>query len=90
VILNARLTRFYERQDWKQHLATTDPTQALLLERGLALSLELPIETQSDEAMYEVMDNAKEAAMMLTGKGVSSIHMSEMRQQLQKRKEQSA
>ncbi|MEL7434174.1 MAG: hypothetical protein AAFN11_09515, partial [Chloroflexota bacterium] len=90
VILNARLTRFYERQDWKTHLKSSDPSEALLLERGLTLSLELATKTQSDEAMYEVMDNAKEAAMMLTGKGVSSIHMSEMRQQLQKRKEQSA
>lgn len=90
VILNARLTRFYERQDWKTHLKSSDPSEALLLERGLALSLELPTEEQSDEAMYEVMDNAKQAAMMLTGKGVSSVHVSEMREQLQKRKEQSA
>ena len=90
VILNARLTRFYERQDWKTHLKSSDPSEALLLERGLALSLELPTEEQSDEAMYEVMDNAREAAMMLTGKGVSSVHVSKMRQQLHKRKEQSA
>ena len=89
VILNARLTRFYERQDWKTHLKSSDPSEALLLERGLALSLELPTEEQSDEAMYEVMDNAREAAMMLTGKGVKSVHVSEMRSQLQKRKEQS-
>lgn len=90
VILNARLTRFYERQDWKTHLKSSDPTEALFLERGLALSLELPTETQSDEAMYEVMDNAKQAAMMLTGKGVSSVHVSEMREQLKKQKEQLA
>lgn len=89
VILNARLTRFYERQDWKTHLASSDLSEALLLERGLALSLELPTEKQSDEVMYEVMDNAKQAAMMLTGKGVSSVHVSEMREQLQKRKVQS-
>ncbi len=88
VILNARLTRFYERQDWKTHLKFSDPSEALLLERGLALWLELPTETQSDEAMYEVMDNAREAAMMLTGKGVSSVHVSDMREQLQKRKVQ--
>ena len=88
--MNARLTRFYERQDWKTHLKSSDPSEALLLERGLALSLELPTEEQSNEAMYEVMDNAREAAMMLTGKGVKSVHVSEMRQQLEKRKEQSA
>lgn len=51
VILNARLTRFYERQDWKTHLKTSDPTEALLLERGLSLSLEPQQDVQSDEAM---------------------------------------
>ncbi|MDX1994628.1 MAG: type IV secretory system conjugative DNA transfer family protein [bacterium] len=42
VVLNARLTRFYEREDWKQRLKQTDPAEPLLLERGLAL------ETQTD------------------------------------------
>lgn len=88
VILNARLTRFYERQDWKKHLAASDPSEALLLERGLSLSLEPQPNAQKDKAMHKVMDNAKQAAMMLTGKGISAIQISEMRQQLQQRKEQ--
>lgn len=86
VIFNARLTRFYERQDWKHHLAISDPTEALLLERGLSLSLELSSEDIANEQMYEVMDTAKQAAMMLTGKGVKTTQISEMREQLQQRK----
>ncbi len=37
VILNARLTRFYERDDWKQRLAATRESESLLLERGIEL-----------------------------------------------------
>lgn len=35
VILNARLTRFYERTDWKLHLGATATNEPLLLERGI-------------------------------------------------------
>ncbi len=35
VILNARLTRFYERSDWKQRLKTVKDSEPLLLERGI-------------------------------------------------------
>lgn len=34
VILNARLTRFYEREDWKRRLAATDEVEPLVLERS--------------------------------------------------------
>jgi hypothetical protein len=44
VVLNARLTRFYERDDWKQRLNATKDVQPLLLERGIALNLQ-PVET---------------------------------------------
>jgi type IV secretion system protein VirD4 len=44
VVLNARLTRFYERDDWKKHLSATKDVQPLLLERGIALNLH-PVET---------------------------------------------
>jgi type IV secretory pathway TraG/TraD family ATPase VirD4 len=37
VILNARLTRFYERLDWKQRLTDTHNGGMLLLERGVEL-----------------------------------------------------
>ncbi|NOG48764.1 MAG: type IV secretory system conjugative DNA transfer family protein [Chloroflexi bacterium] len=35
VILNARLTRFYERSDWKRRLNTVKDSKPLLLERGI-------------------------------------------------------
>jgi type IV secretory pathway TraG/TraD family ATPase VirD4 len=38
VILNARLTRFYERDDWKRLLAAAKESEPLLLERGIELN----------------------------------------------------
>jgi type IV secretory pathway TraG/TraD family ATPase VirD4 len=43
VVLNARLTRFYERDDWKRRLNAAKDVQPLLLERGISLDLK-PIE----------------------------------------------
>src|SRR5690606_27946106 len=43
VVLNARLTRFYEREDWKKRLAAAKEVQPLLLERGISLDLK-PVE----------------------------------------------
>jgi type IV secretory pathway TraG/TraD family ATPase VirD4 len=43
VVLNARLTRFYEREDWKKRLASAKEVQPLLLERGISLDLK-PVE----------------------------------------------
>ncbi|MEO8391410.1 MAG: type IV secretory system conjugative DNA transfer family protein [Chloroflexota bacterium] len=37
VILNARLTRFYEREDWKQLLESTESIEPLLLVRSIGL-----------------------------------------------------
>ncbi len=37
VILNARLTRFYERDDWKRRLSAMEEREPLLLERGIEL-----------------------------------------------------
>lgn len=39
VVLNARLTRFYERIDWQRRLSAAQSTQPLLLERGLSMSM---------------------------------------------------
>ena len=42
VVLNARLTRFYERDDWKTSVnAAAQSVQPLLLERGIDLRLEM-------------------------------------------------
>ena len=43
IVLNARLTRFYERDDWKQRLNAAKDVQPLLLERGISLDLK-PVE----------------------------------------------
>jgi hypothetical protein len=43
VVLNARLTRFYEREDWKRRLNSAKDVQPLLLERGISLDLK-PVE----------------------------------------------
>ncbi|MBK8027691.1 MAG: type IV secretory system conjugative DNA transfer family protein [Chloroflexi bacterium] len=40
VILNARLTRFYEREDWRRRLADAAGRDPLLLERGISVELE--------------------------------------------------
>src|SRR5690606_38973149 len=45
VVLNARLTRFYEREDWKKRLKVASDIQPLLLERGLSLDIR-PVEPQ--------------------------------------------
>ncbi|MBK8027747.1 MAG: hypothetical protein IPK19_41795 [Chloroflexi bacterium] len=39
VILNARLTRFYEREDWRRRLAAAAGRDPLLLERGISVEL---------------------------------------------------
>jgi hypothetical protein len=43
VVLNAQLTRFYEREDWKKRIAACKGIQPLLLERGISLDLK-PVE----------------------------------------------
>ncbi|MDX1994390.1 MAG: hypothetical protein SF029_18550, partial [bacterium] len=37
IVLNARLTRLYEREDWKKRLASSNQNEPLLLERGLVM-----------------------------------------------------
>ncbi|MDX2138474.1 MAG: type IV secretory system conjugative DNA transfer family protein [Chloroflexota bacterium] len=50
VILNARLTRFYERDDWKRRLATSRESEPLLLERGIAFDEPKPEEAEPPTA----------------------------------------
>jgi hypothetical protein len=42
IVLNARLTRFYEREDWARRLAKAKDVRPLLLERGISLTLKPP------------------------------------------------
>ncbi len=39
VILTTRLTRLYERRDWRERFATAREVEPLLLERGISLDL---------------------------------------------------
>ncbi len=39
VILSARLTRLYERRDWRERFSTAKSVEPLLLERGISLNL---------------------------------------------------
>ncbi len=50
VVLNARLTRFYEREDWKRRLKQSNGADALLLERGLSLQLQMSSSDTTESA----------------------------------------
>jgi hypothetical protein len=102
VVLNARLTRFYERDDWKQRLNAAKDVQPLLLERGISLNLQ-PIETpilpapnsNTSASSVNIPSTLEIAALMArvaaeTGKqtngNVQTISTSEMRSRYEKRK----
>lgn len=83
VVLNARLTRFYEREDWKQRLKSGAGVEPLLLERGIAL--ELPPPEPRDklrEAAQSAMDKVTEKAG-----GAQFTPVATMRQTYQQRKQ---
>ncbi|MCA9914333.1 MAG: hypothetical protein KC496_13350, partial [Anaerolineae bacterium] len=98
VVLNARLTRFYERDDWKQRLNAAKDVQPLLLERGISLNLqpvETPILPAPNSNTLNTPSTLEIAALMArvaaeTGKqtngNVQTISTSEMRNRHQKRK----
>jgi type IV secretory pathway TraG/TraD family ATPase VirD4 len=54
VILNARLTRFYERADWKRRLAMTKGSESLMLERGIEMG-ELAEDTPAEPPIAETI-----------------------------------
>lgn len=91
VILNARLTRFYEREDWARWLKAGEAMEPLLLARGL--TLEPPA---LDEAQRERMRAAARAAMdravmdRVTSRapGTRFTTVDEMRKQHQARSQQ--
>jgi type IV secretory pathway TraG/TraD family ATPase VirD4 len=60
VVLNARLTRFYERQDWQRRLNAAEEMQPLLLERGLDAS-QLP-QPEKNALLEQASRNALAAA----------------------------
>jgi type IV secretory pathway TraG/TraD family ATPase VirD4 len=88
VVLNARLTRFYEREDWKRRLKSGEGVEPLLLERGIALELPTapPNEVNHDklrEAYQLAMDKVTEKAGRAQFTPVAL-----MRQNFQQRKQQ--
>ena len=102
VVLNARLTRFYERDDWKQRLNAAQDVQPLLLERGIAINLQ-PVETpvppvpdaNTSASSVNTPSTLEIAALMArvaaetqkqTNGNVQTISTSEMRNQHEKRK----
>jgi len=102
VVLNARLTRFYERDDWKHRLNVAKDVQPLLLERGIALNLHLvetPIpsvpNSNTPESAATTPSTLEIAALMArvaaetqkqTNGKVQAISTSEMRNRHEKRK----
>ena len=83
VVLNAQLTRFYERDDWNHRLKSGADVEPLLLERGIAL--ELPPPEPRDklrEAAQAAMDNVTEHAG-----GVQFTQMNMMRRTHEQRKQ---
>jgi type IV secretion system protein VirD4 len=88
VVLNARLTRFYERQDWNQHLKSIDDIRPLLLERSLSLKIVAPAKSEDDKgdnklniAAQAAMDRIKNETEEQTGNSVQFTGFSKMRQQ---------
>ncbi len=101
VVLNARLTRFYERDDWKKRLSATKDVLPLLLERGIAINLR-PAETtippvpnsRTSESTVNTPSNLEIAALMArvaaetqkqTNGKVQAVSMNEMRNRHEKR-----
>jgi hypothetical protein len=84
VVLNARLTRFYEREDWKRRLKSGEGIDALLLERGISLKLP-PVEPRD-----KLREAAEFAMDKVTAKAGSAqfTSMATMRQNYQQRKQQ--
>ena len=102
VVLNARLTRFYEREDWKQRLKAAKDVQPLLLERGISLELQ-PVGTpvppvpnpNTPESAALIPSTLEIAALMArvaaetrkqTNGSVPAISTSEMRNRYETRK----
>lgn len=88
VVLNARLTRFYEREDWRRRLKAVEQVEPLRLERGISLDLRpfLPDDATRDklrEAYQRAMDRVQEKAG-----GTQFASIEEMRKQHETRHRQ--
>ncbi|MEO0562227.1 MAG: type IV secretory system conjugative DNA transfer family protein [Chloroflexota bacterium] len=95
VILNARLTRFYEREDWKSRLREGGKAEAMLLERGLSLELEVAPPTPKsvperkpslEQAASAIMNRIAAEAGAQSGDMTKTTSLAAMRNQHKQRK----
>jgi hypothetical protein len=95
VVLNARLTRFYEREDWQRRLKSGEGLDPLLLERGIALKDTMRVTPREPrdklrEAAESAMDKVIEGAggTRRQGESVQLTPVAEMRLNHQNRRQQ--
>ncbi|MBN8591999.1 MAG: TraM recognition domain-containing protein [Anaerolineae bacterium] len=97
VVLYARLTRFYEREDWKARLARAQGAMPLLLERGLELKLQPPEKVKNlpdepspllERAAEVVMDKMAVLATDKAGGKVKTDSLNAMKSRRQQRRQQ--
>lgn len=91
VILTARLTRLYEREDWAARFKAANPEEPLLLERGVAITpkpISAPVlpdkpqgNTQStfEQAAIRAMERAQAMDKRTGGKETQFTNLREMR-----------
>jgi len=98
VILNARLTRFYERDDWKRRLATAKGSESLLLERGIEVDEPEPHSAEppaaeviagSPSSIAVAFENAMQAKVTKVTNGkVKTVPLSHLRGQYQRHRQE--
>ncbi|MBN8638062.1 MAG: type IV secretory system conjugative DNA transfer family protein [Anaerolineae bacterium] len=98
VILNARLTRFYERADWKRRLTGAKGSEPLLLERGIDFNDPEP-ETAEVPSIESIAGNPSSIAVAFenalqakvtkaTNGNVKVVPLSEIRGQYQRHRQE--
>jgi len=98
VILNARLTRFYERDDWKRRLATAKGSESLLLERGIEVDEPEPHSAEppaaeviagSPSSIAVAFENVMQAKVTKATNGkVKTVPLSHLRGQYQRHRQE--
>lgn len=91
VVLNARLTRFYEREDWSRRLSDVTEIEPLLLERGISLDLPALPPPPPEEAKRDKLREAYQLAMDKAGEKASGTQFTRvdlMRQKHEQRKQE--
>jgi type IV secretory pathway TraG/TraD family ATPase VirD4 len=88
IILNARLTRFYEREDWATRIAAVNGAEPLRLARGVPVQARPDAPAQDErlaQAARSVMAKIAENAQARSGGKVQMVSLDEMRRQRQTR-----